>query len=149
MIKQAAHKDTMIAVGLLRKFLSETAYAQATEAAKDLEHLTKIVWTCLQFGYVWIAYNEEEPIGILMAVKEPNMWYPKANQLRELVWYVVPEHRSTTIGGKLFLSYCQKAEKLLQSGIIEGYFTTRMTTTDPINYERRGFRLTEQTYLKE
>lgn len=149
MIRQATHKDTLVTVALLRKFLGETAYKQAALAAKDLEHLSKIVWTCLQYGYVWLAYNDEEPIGMLMAVKEPNMWLPRANQLRELVWYVVPEHRHTTVGGKLFLTYCQRAQKLLDTGVIDGYFTTRMSSTDPIDYERRGFRLTEQTYLKE
>jgi hypothetical protein len=49
----------------------------------------------------------------------------------------------------LFKTYCQQGEKLLEENKIEGYFTTRMTTTDEIDLERRGFRLTEKTYLKE
>lgn len=149
MIKVADHNDTLIAVALLRKFLSETTYTQAEEAAKDLVHLSKLVWTCLQYGYVWIAYVDQEPAGILMSIKEPNLWYPKAQELRELVWYVRPEYRKSSLGGKLFLNYTRKAERLLEQGIIQGYFTTRMDTTDPIDLESRGFRLTERTYLKE
>jgi hypothetical protein len=38
---------------------------------------------------------------------------------------------------------------LLEQDKIDGYFTTRMTTTEDIDLERRGFRLTEKTYLKE
>lgn len=149
MIRLSTNQDTMIIVGLLREFLSETSYQQAEAAGKNLEHLCKLVWTFQQYGYIWLAFVEDEPVGVLMSVKEPNMWLPTAKELREIVWYVKPEHRRSTIGGKLFLHYCQKGEELLKSGDIQGYFTTRMTTTDAIDYESRGFRQTEVTYIKE
>ena len=149
MIRLATNKDTLMAVELLREFLSETSYSQAEAAGKNTEHLCKLVWTFQQYGYIWLAYHNEEPVGILMSVKEPNMWLPSAKELREVVWYVKPEHRTRSIGGKLFLQYCKKGEELLQSGDIQGYFTTRMTTTDTIDYESRGFRQTEVTYIKE
>jgi hypothetical protein len=84
-----------------------------------------------------------------MSVKEPNMWLPSAKELREVVWYVKPEHRKSTVGGKLFLQYCKKGDELLARGDIQGYFTTQMTTTRTIDLESRGFKLTERTFLKE
>ena len=149
MIRQATQDDTMTVVALLRQFLNETSYEQGKEAAKDLEHLCKLTWLTFQNGYIWLAYVDEKPAGLLMAIKEPNMWFPKAKELREIVWFVLPEYRKNTIGGKLFLNYCKKGEDLLKQGLIQGYFTTKMTTTDTIDYEARGFRLKEQTYLKE
>lgn len=149
MIKLATHDDTMKIVALLRRFLLETSYSQAEAAANNLEHLCKLTWTCLQYGYIWIAYVDEEPVGLLISVKEPNMWYPQAKELKELVWYVLPEHRNSSIGGKLFLTFCRKGDDLIKGGLIEGYFTTRMTTTADIDLERRGFKLKEMTYLKE
>lgn len=149
MIRQATQDDTMIIVALLRKFLTETSYEQGKEAAKDLEHLCKLAWMSLQYGYVWLAYVEHQPAGLLMCIKEPNMWFPRAKELREIVWYVIPEYRKNSIGGKLFLKYCQKGEELLKNGLIQGYFTTKMTTTDAIDYESRGFRKTEETFIKE
>ena len=149
MIKLATHNDTLAIVELLRRFLGETSYSQAHEAVNDTEHLCKIVWLVQQHGYIWLAYQNNVPVGLLMAVKEPNMWLPSAREMKELVWYVVPEHRSSTVGGKLFLQYCKKGDDLLAQGKIQGYFTTRMTTTRNIDLERRGFRLTEQTFLKE
>jgi hypothetical protein len=139
----------MMVVGLLKQFLLETSYEQSKAAADDLEHLCKLTWMTFQHGYVWLAYVGSEPVGLLMAIKEPNMWYPRAKELKEIVWFIAPEYRKNSIGGKLFLNYCKKGEELLKSGMIQGYFTTRMTTTDTIDYESRGFRLTEQTYLKE
>jgi hypothetical protein len=150
MIKQAhTLMDARHVITLMSSFLKETSYSQAAEASKDVEHLGKLAFTFLQHGYVWLAFVEEEPVGMLIAVKEPNMWSPKNIQLRELIWYVVPEHRKSTVGGRLFTKYCEVADQLLTQGKIDGYFTTRMTTTDPVGLERRGFKLKEQTYLKE
>jgi len=149
MIRLATNQDTLIIVDLLKEFLGETSYQQAEAAGKNSEHLCKLVWTFQQYGYIWLAFVDEQPVGVLMSVKEPNMWLPTARELREVVWYVQPQHRRSTIGGKLFLQYCRKGEELLKSGDIQGYFTTRMTTTDSIDYESRGFRQTEVTYIKE
>lgn len=150
MIKQAHNLlDARHVIKLMQSFLKETSYSQAEDAAKDLEHLGKLAFTFMQQGYVWLAFNETEPVGMLIATVEPNMWSPKNRQMRELIWYVLPEYRKATYGGRLFTKYCLKGEELLEKGKIDGYFTTRMTTTDPIGLERRGFKLKESTYLKE
>jgi len=62
---------------------------------------------------------------------------------------VLPTHRKSQIGGRLFVHYCHRAEELLKQGKIQGYFTTQMTTTKAIDLERRGFKLMERTYLKD
>jgi hypothetical protein len=150
MIRLADHNDTLIVVDLLRQFLTETSYPTITEqAVKNIENLCKITWLVQQHGYIWLAYQKQQPVGLLMAVKEPSMWSPSYKSLKELVWYVVPEARSSTLGGKLFLQYCRKGDELLAQGEIQGYFTTQMTTTRTIDLESRGFRLTETTFLKE
>jgi len=38
---------------------------------------------------------------------------------------------------------------LLDNNEIQGYFTTRMTSTVDYDLERRGFRLTEKLYIKD
>ena len=149
MIRLASTDDTLTIVNLLKQFLTETSYSQAVEASQDFEHLCKVTWITLQHGYIWLAYVDELPVGLLMAVKEPNLWLPRVQELKELVWYIRPEYRKNSIGGKLFLNFCKKGEELLKSGEIQGYFTTKMTTTDTIDYESRGFRQTEVTYIKE
>jgi hypothetical protein len=150
MIKQAhTIHDLKDTIELLQTFLCDTAYTQALEASQDLEHLGRLAYGILSKGYIWLAYVEDKPVGLLMAIKEPNMWISSRHQLREIVWYVRPEHRMSSIGGRLFAKYCAQGERMLDQGLIDGYFTTRMTTTDGIDYARRGFRLTEQTYLKE
>jgi hypothetical protein len=150
MIRQARSiEDLSDAVQVVQQFLLETSYDQGQRASKNIHHIGSLIHGIFQQGHIWLAYHNDEPVGILAAVIEPNMWIPEVRQMREIVWFIDPNHRSTTLGGKLWLKYQETAEQLLAQGTITGYFTTRMTTTDPINLERRGFRLTEMTYLKE
>ena len=150
MIKLARSiQDVHAVITLLQEFLTETPYAQASTAAQDREHLGKLAYTVLNHGYIWLAQDRDEPVGILMAAIEPNMWIPRVRQLREIVWYVKPDYRRGLHGGRLFSAFTQKATELLAADEIQLCFTTRMTTTDAYSLERRGFRLTEQTYLKE
>jgi hypothetical protein len=150
MIKQAhTLMDARHMIKLMQRFLTDTSYSQAEDASKDIEHLGKLAFTFINNGYVWLAFDSEEPVGILIAIKEPNLWNPKHAQLRELIWYVVPEKRNSTIGGRLFKQYCLKGDELKQQGKITAYFTSMMTSTESCDLERRGFRCTEQTYIKE
>ena len=149
MIRLADFRDTRVITDLLRDFLQETAYEQASLAANDFEHLAKVIWTVQQHGRIWLAYKEEQPQGLLMATVNPNMWYPQARELRELVFYVRPQVRNSTLAGRLFKEFCDYGDQLRAQGRIQGYFTTRMSTTTDFGLERRGFRLVEQTYLKE
>lgn len=149
MIRLADLTDTAIIRDLLVEFLQETAYEQAQDAAQDHEHLLKLIFSVQHHGRIWIAYSQDQPVGLLMAMTNANMWYPRARELRELVFFVKKSHRNSTIGGRLFREFCAYGEQLKSQGQIQGYFTTRMSTTVDFGLERRGFRLVEQTYLKE
>ena len=149
MIKKiCSSQDIEQAIVLLKEFVRETVYRDYEEQVNEM-HLGRLVHMIMHGYFAWLAKLDGEPVGILLAVKEANIWAPSQKQMRELVWYVRPEHRQGVTAGRLFLEYCHVADELLKDGAIQGYFTTRMSTTEEINLERRGFRLTEQTYLKE
>jgi hypothetical protein len=44
---------------------------------------------------------------------------------------------------------CRHCDKLLLDKKIDGYFTTRMSTTVDYDLEKRGFKMTEKLYLKD
>jgi hypothetical protein len=148
MIRLATRSDINLVTDLLVEFLTETSYDNHTDKI-DLTHIKKLVFSVLQHGYIWIYFNGEVAVGLLVAVKEQNVWMPNKTSLRELVWFVRQEYRGTVGAGRLFIEFCQQAEKLLNNGSIQGYFTTRMTTTKDYDLESRGFRLTEKLYLKD
>ena len=148
MIRSATRSDLNTVTLLLVEFLSSTSYNKHTEEFEG-EHIRRLAYSLLYSGYTWLYYADDTPVGLLIAVREPNIWIPKKTSLRELVWYVREEFRGTVGAGKLFVEFCRTGDRLLNSGEIQGYFTTRMTTTTDYDLERRGFRLTEKLYLKD
>ena len=113
------------------------------------EHIKKLVFSIIHHGYIWLYFNGEICVGLLVAVKEQNVWMPDKTSLRELVWYVREEYRGSLGAGRLFIKFCEQGEMLLDNNEIQGYFTTRMTSTVDYDLERRGFRLTEKLYIKD
>lgn len=148
MIRLATRADLETVTDLLLEFLAETSYTQHC-AEPDREHIKRLVFSVLHQGYIWILFDQEQPQGILVSVKEASVWMPNKRSLRELVWYVRPQHRGTVKAGRMFVKFCEQGDKLLGSGDISGYFTTRMSTTADYDLERRGFRQTEKLYIKE
>lgn len=140
--------DMQSALDLISQFIGETPYGKFSGAV-DREHLGQMLFKIMRSGKIWLAYAEDRPVGILIAILQPNMWIPKERELREILWYVVPGYRSTSLGGRLFSKYQKYAEELLEKSVISGYFTTKMTTTRDLDLTKHGFNLVEQTYMRD
>lgn len=148
MIRLATRADLNLVTDLIIEFLTDTSYTKHTEVI-DREHIKKLVFSVIHHGYIWLYFNDKIAVGLLVAVKEQNIWMPNKTSLRELVWYVREEYRGTIGAGRLFIEFCQQADELLNNDEIQGYFTTRMSSTQDYDLESRGFRLTEKLYLKD
>jgi hypothetical protein len=148
MIRLATRADLNIVTDLLIEFLSSTSYNKHIDHI-DVNHIKKIAYAVLHQGYIWLYFNEEVAVGLLIAVKEQNMWMPDKVSLREMVWYVREEYRKTVGAGRLFIKFCEQGDLLLSNDEIQGYFTTRMTSTTDYDLESRGFRLTEKLYIRD
>jgi|TARA_R110000868_G_scaffold145946_3_gene366478 hypothetical protein len=148
MIRLATRSDLVPVADLIVEFLGETSYGEHTDDI-DVLHIKRLVFALLQVGYIWLYYKDELLVGMLAAAREPNMWIPTKRSLREVIWYVKPQHRSQIGAGKLFVKFCAKGDELLNNQEIDGYFTTRMNRTVDYDLESRGFRLTEKLYLKD
>jgi len=148
MIRLATRTDLNTVTDLIVEFLQSTSYNNHTNGINQ-EHIKKLVFSMLHHGYIWLYFNEQVAVGLLIAIKEQNVWMPNKTSLRELVWYVREEYRGTLGAGRLFIKFCEQGDLLLDKDQIQGYFTTRMTSTTDYDLERRGFRLTEKLYLKD
>lgn len=148
MIRLATRSDIGAVVDLLTDFLTETSYAEHCEEI-DRDHLRKLVFAVQHQGFIWLFCHDEIIVGCLIAVKEQNIWMPSKISLREMVWYVKEQYRNTMGAGRLFIKFCEQGDRMMAAGEIDGYFTTRMTSTVDYDLESRGFRLTEKLYLKD
>jgi hypothetical protein len=100
-------------------------------------------------GYIWLYEDNNNIVGALAAIREPNVWFPEKISMREMFWYVKPEYRHTVGAARLFVAYDRMGQELLNSNNIDGYFMSEMSTTSNLNLESRGFRLAERLYIKD
>ena len=87
--------------------------------------------------------------GFLVAIILNNTWFPKILEMHELAWWVKPECRNTSIGGKLWLEFNRQADSFLQSGRIKAVITSLAANSPSIDYGKRGYKMLETSYLKE
>lgn len=148
MIRNATRYDIPILTEMVRQYAKEfpSKLAQQDEWFNE-QYIHQVLMTMIVGrGFVLIDSDER---GFLAAVITPNIWFPKLQELAELAWWVKPEYRHGTIGGKLWLAFDKKAEEMKRSGRIQ-YIKTSLTVGSPaIDYEKRGYKKLETAYLKE
>lgn len=148
MIRLATRSDINRIYDLVIEFLLNTAYTEHS-LEPDEQHLKKLVYAALHLGKIWLYEDDNQAQGLLIAIKEQNLWMPNKTSLRELVWYVRPDYRHKPSAARLFVEFCHEGEKMLNNKEIDGYFTTRMSTTTDYDLTKRGFREVERLFLKD
>jgi N-acetylglutamate synthase-like GNAT family acetyltransferase len=87
--------------------------------------------------------------GAIIAIKQKNVWSPSVVELAELLWWVEPEYRNGTVGGRLWKAFDNKADEMLASGEIN-FVTSSVSANGPlINYLKRGYKPLGATFVKE
>jgi hypothetical protein len=69
--------------------------------------------------------------------------------LHELAWWVHPNHREGTVGGRLWKAFDAVAQEFLDCGRAQIICTSLIANSPAINYEKRGYKLLQKTYFKE
>lgn len=148
-VRLADRSDFAGIIQLMQGYFLESTYGSHVDLEVDEAHASKIMFAALHAGYIWIATDELQVVGVLAVVREPNIWFPSKMSLRELFWYVAKEYRTSMAPGRLFVAYRTLAQDQLNKGNIQAYFMTEMATTPGLNLESRGFRLAERLYIKD
>ena len=148
MIRLATKYDIAKITEMMREYANEAPI----KALKDFKNQDPIYFGNLIHelivakGFVLV---DDELNGMLIAAIVPNVWCPKVLELKELAWWVKPQHRQGTLGGKLWLEFNKLGKELLSSGRINIVCSTVMVNSPVIDYEKRGYKKLETTYFKE
>lgn len=133
---------------MMRKYASESPVFKLRQAAfHDNQYVKQFLFSLIAGrGFIFV---DSQYRGMLAAIVTPNIWCPNVNQIKELAWWVDPAHRDGTIGGKLFIAYKARAEKLIKEGRAQIMCMSLMTSSPAIDLEGRGFKRIESTFCKE
>lgn len=148
MIRHATKYDIPILVDMVQQYAKEFPSELARqEKWFNKKYIQQLLMTLIA-GRGFVLIDDDER-GFLAALILQNLWYPELQELSEIAWWVKPEHRNGSVGGKLWVMYDKEANKLKAEGRIH-YSKTTITVSSPdINYEKRGYKKLETTYLKE
>jgi hypothetical protein len=87
--------------------------------------------------------------GALIAVKQNNIWSPDVKELHELLWWVEPEHRNGTIGGRLWKEFDKIGAEMLGHGDVDFVITSVSAHGPLIDYTKRGYKAVGASFVKE
>ena len=150
MIKQADVKDFDKIKKMFINFANSAPVDYLHDPQYDDDHIDQILFTCSRSGVLLYAEQDDKPAGFFIAMPAGDLWLPKLPPvMREAAWWVEPDYRDGTIGGKLFLQYLQVCKELKKRGLIQGYTMTLMDQSPQIKLEKYGFKPIETIYYAE
>jgi hypothetical protein len=87
--------------------------------------------------------------GALIAIKQNNIWSPDVKELHELLWWVDPEHRNGSVGGRLWKEFDKIGTEMLERNDVD-YVITSVSAKGPlIDYTKRGYKAVGASFVKE
>jgi N-acetylglutamate synthase-like GNAT family acetyltransferase len=148
MIRQATRQDIPVLVWMMREYAKEAPIpALANPDTHNAEHVGQLIFQMLSGrGFILI---DDDHRGMIAAIVTPNVWCPKILELRELAWWVMPEHRGKSIGGKLWIKFDELAQDMLNNKRVDFVCTTVMANSPLIDYTKRGYKPLEVTFFRD
>jgi ribosomal protein S18 acetylase RimI-like enzyme len=143
-VRRAVASDVDWILGELRQFAEFTGIAHAL--IEDEAHAKSLLTSMIANHYFMVAEDGETPAGFIAAYEIPHPFFPKKRLLSETFWWVKPAARGSRAGAMLLNAYIEhgKANADIVTISLEEKSTIKQSTL-----ERRGFRLTERSFIME
>lgn len=147
MIREANKHDMPQLLQMMRDYSTQTPVpALQAAAAHDEAHVANLMMQMIAGrGFVLI---DNESRGFIAALITTNVWCPEVYELHELAWWVKPEHRNGTVGGRLWKEFDRLATDLIDDGRIDVAVTAVMANNSWIDYTKRGYSPMQATFFR-
>lgn len=148
MIRNANKFDMPELIAMMRDYSAQApARALQKEVVHDVAHVEQMMASMMAgMGFVII---DEKSRGFIAAIITNNVWCPSVLELHELAWWVKPEHRNGTVGGRLWREFDLRAQRMLADGKIDIACTSVLANSQFIDYTKRGYQPMEATFFRE
>ena len=132
---------------MIQEFQNQTITPKSLKEPLDMIYLNKLYHhIILGGGICLIAEQDNKIIGMMLGLKNGSVWFPSQLTLNELMIYVRPEHRNSTVGGRLVKLYNKYAEEMRQNKEIVQYTVSVTQPFGKMNYEKLGYKKTEEIW---
>lgn len=148
MIRLATRYD----IPRLLEFVEAYAYANPIQSLGDPQRHDARYVEQLLFEVIngkGFALIDKEMRGTLIAIRQKNIWCPTIVELHELLWWVDPEHRSGTVGGRLWKKFDDLAEGMMSRGEVDIVYSSVSANGPLIDYTKRGYKGMGASFFRE
>lgn len=145
-IRQANKFDLPVVLDMLRNFRSNTPIEMMRECNNE-EYINKLFHHIILGGGVALIAEDKNTAGMIIGVKDQNIWDPNLKVLRELVYWVEPHYRGSSAGYKLLLQYNKLAQELVNENKINMYTMTKMVNSPDLDFTKFGYKKTEEVWV--
>lgn len=147
MIREANKHDMPQLLQMMRDYSTQTPVpALQAAAAHDETHVANLM-TQMMSGRGFVLIDNDSR-GFIAALITTNVWCPEVYELHELAWWVKPEHRNGTVGGRLWKEFDRLATDLIDDGRIDVAVTAVMANNIWIDYTKRGYSPMQATFFR-
>lgn len=145
MIRFASKVDVPVLVEMMRKYADESPIEALRKKESHDRDYTKGVLEQLIIGRGFVLIDDKMR-GMLAAMIAPNFWCPSVSEVKEIAWWVHPEFRNGTIGGRLYHAFMKKAAELVEQKRADVICISLMHTSSVHDLPLKKI---ETTYIKE
>jgi hypothetical protein len=147
---RTANKFDIPAIITMMKRYREHSPLPCLRDADNVPYIESIITHILAGrGIIFIAEWTDGPIGMLIALKNPNVWDPAILVMNELAYWVNQEHRGSSAGYRLLDAYRQHCQELVNTGEIRFFTISKMVNSPDLKYEKFGFEKLEEMWRSE
>ena len=131
----------------MMKAYADEAGIETLKQNQNEEHVKALFYEMIKGrGFVLI---DDQFRGFLAAYVTSNFWNNEVKELHEVAWWVVPEFRDTSVGGKLWLRFNKLAQDMLEQKRVQIVCTSLMPNSPNIDYTRYNFKPMQATFFRE
>jgi hypothetical protein len=145
----ATRADIPAVVDLLLQFAAEARVGFRHAEPTDTARLTQMSLNWIHNHYVRVAVQGSDIIGMLIAERGSDFWDPSRSILQERVWYVVPQHRASRASARLWQAWQQDSDQYITDHTVDLVMMSTQGQHTDFDPGRRGWRMVEQTWIKE
>lgn len=145
-IRSANKFDLPHIIEMLKHFREQTPI-ELMRDCDNAEYINKLYHHIILGGGIALIAETDKVIGMIIGVKDQNIWDPNMRILRELVYWVEPEHRNTTAGYRLLKEYNKQAQELVDEGKIKLFTMTKMVNSPDLDFSKFGYTKTEEVWV--
>lgn len=132
---------------MLKHFRSQTPISEL-EHCNDKDYILKLLQQMfVGGGVIYVAEKEDQLVGMIMGIISHSIWDQNLLMLREMAFWVEPEHRGSTAGHRLISAYTKYAKELVSQNRIKVYTMTKMVTSPDLSFDKFGYKKTEEVWV--